>query len=144
MNLLRLAGFANEPKREQVGQEGMAALVLAAEQAIRAGVVFSTDFWMGCCDYEREALAQAGDRVAAGRAVLHGAAAQGLQQAAMIAATQDGGQALKAVKDAEEVALNSLAAQRLNQQALGESKFVSAPTSVVAINEVDLPAGVRQ
>lgn len=144
MNLLILAGLAKPPTREQIGREGMAALVLAAEQAMRCGVVFGPDFYAGCTDYEREALAQAADRLAADRAVLYGTAAQGIKQAAMLAAHQDGGKAVEAVNDATELAINEAKAASMTQQCLSESPFIKAPTKRIVIDEVSLPEGIAR
>lgn len=107
MNLLRLAGFAKAPTRETIGAEGMAALVQAAELMLRAGVALTTEFWSGCESYEREALALAGDRIAADRAALVGIACTGPRGTAMLTAHRDGGAALKTVDDAEEQARNA-------------------------------------
>lgn len=142
MKLLVLAGLVRPPTREQIGAEGMAALVLAAEQALRGGVVFGEDFWAGCTDYEREALAQASDRIAADRAALYGAASLGLRQAAMAAAHKDGGMAVRAVSEAEEIATNKAAADRALQRALGESAFVGGARQVTEISQVELPKGI--
>jgi hypothetical protein len=133
MNLLLLAGLVTPPTRAQLGQEGLAALVLYAEQALRGGFRPDAAFLSGCSDYEREALAQAGDRLAASTASLTGAAAQGLRQAAM--ATQDP-KALAAVDDAEELARNRAAADRTLQGALGESSLTRVPTRVVSIEQL--------
>lgn len=136
MNLLKLAGLAKEPPRSVIGDEGMAALVLAAEKVIRAGVVLSPEFWAGCCDYEQEAIVIASDRVAVSRAALYGAASLGLRQAAMMAdATSANPSAVKAVDDAEELAKNKLAAQ---QMANG-SKLVNA----VEVDKIQLPPEVE-
>jgi hypothetical protein len=136
MNLLRLTGFAQAPTREKVGDKGMAALVAAAEQMLRAGVVLTTDFWSGCEDYEREALALAGDRLAADRATLMGIASQGPRGAALLTAHRDGGAALEAVEDAAERARNAQANDSTTKQLFGheevatDSVLTRLPTTV--------------
>jgi hypothetical protein len=103
MQLLVLAGLVTPPTREQIGDPGMVLLVLAAERMLRAGFHPDANFLSGCCDYELEALAHAGDRLAANRAAYVAAASQGLKQAAL--ATGDS-RAVEAVADAEELAIN--------------------------------------
>lgn len=111
MNLMRLVGFVKELTREQLKDEGVAALVLEAEQMRRAGVILTPDFWAGCSEIEQEALALAGDRVAANRAALIGLACLGQRGVAELVAGEDGGKAREQVLDAEEQARNAAAAQ---------------------------------
>lgn len=137
MNLLVLAGLVTPPTREQIGTAGMAALVLAAELRLRAGFQPDAAFIAGCCDYELEALAQANDRLAADRAALHGAASQGLQQAAMAAAARDGGASMRAVQEAQDLANADAEARRLLDRAMGESSLVQArPVQEIVFDEV--------
>jgi hypothetical protein len=133
MRLLLLTGLVTQPTREQIGVEGMAALVLRSEIALRCGFTPDADFLAGCSDYELEAMAQAGDRMAASRAALIGVATQGAKQLATLVATQDGGQALQAVNDAEDLAKNQNEASRLAKVMGGENATVNSLTRVKSV-----------
>lgn len=136
MKLLLLAGLLKAPTREQIGDKGLAALVVCAEKLLRAGLQPDANFLSGLQDYELEALCQASDRLAADRAAYAAAAMQGLKQAALAASHVDGGAALEAVADAEEIAKNRAEADRLIQQQIGENSLTRAPTRIVAIDKV--------
>lgn len=73
--------------------EAYGAMVEAAFLALRGGVVVSFEAWAGWDPLERQALADAGDRLAAVRAADAGAAAQSPEAAVAVLARADGGAA---------------------------------------------------